>query len=127
MKKYKYSNITEQIIKAAFAVHNELGFGFLEKVYKMALVIELNNMGLDTKIEQPIEVRYKGTTVGNYFADLIVEDKIIIELKAVNELTKAHEVQLVNYLRATGIENGLLINFSESVEVKRKILDKINL
>ena len=123
----KYSDLTEKIIKAAYTVHNVLGFGFLEKVYQNALVIELRKMGLSVLSEKPITVYYENETVGEYVADLVVEGKVILELKAVKELNEVHEVQLVNYLKATGIEVGLLINFGHSVQVKRKVFDKIKL
>ena len=123
----KYSDLTEKIIKAAYTVHNVLGFGFLEKVYQNALVIELRKMSLNVLKEKPITVYYENEIVGEYIADVIVEDKVILELKAIKELAEIHEVQLVNYLKATGIEVGLLINFGHSVQVKRKVFDKIKL
>jgi len=112
--------LTEKVIGCAYRVHNELGAGFLEKVYENALRIELAEAGLAVKQQHPIPVNYHGEVVGDFYADLMIEDSLIVELKAVQELCKAHEVQLVNYLTATGIDNGLLINFSASVEVKRK-------
>jgi len=121
----KHSNITEKIIKAAYKVHNVLGFGFLEKVYQNALIIELGKTGLNVLSERPITVYYENEVVGEYIADIIVEGKVILELKAVKELIAIHEVQLVNYLKATGVEIGLLINFGHSVQVKRKVFDKI--
>lgn len=121
----KYSNFTEKIIKAAYTVHNVLGFGFLEKIYQNALIIELRKMGLNILSEEPIIVYYENEIVGQYVADIIVEKKVILELKAVKDLAIIHEVQLVNYLKATGIEVGLLINFGHSVQIKRKVFDKI--
>ena len=121
----KYADLTEKIINAAYKVHNVLGFGFLEKVYQNALMIELKRMGLKVSSEMPINVYYRNEIVGEYIADIIVEDKVILELKAVKDLAEIHEVQLVNYLKATGIEVGLLINFGHSVQVKRKVFDKI--
>jgi GxxExxY protein len=120
----KYSDLTEKTINAAYKVHNELGFGFLEKVYQNALMIELKTMGLKANSEMPIKVYYQDQIVGEYVADIIVEDKVILELKAVKDPAQIHEVQLVNYLKATGIEVGLLINFGHSVQVKRKVFDK---
>jgi len=120
---YKYSDITEKIIKASYEVHNNLDYGFLEKVYENSLAIELRNVGLNVKQQEPIKVLYKGELVGDYVADLMVEDKVIVEIKSVSKLEQVHEVQLVNYLKATGKEVGLLINFGKSVEVKRKIFD----
>ena len=122
-KIYKYSDITEKIIKASYEVHNNLGYGFLEKVYENSLAIELRNIGLNVKQQEPIKVLYKGELVGDYVADLMVEDKVIVEIKSVSKLEQVHEVQLVNYLKATEKEVGLLINFGKSVEVKRKIFD----
>jgi len=124
MKSYKYRAITEKIIGAAQKVHNTLGYGFLEKVYQNALVIELRMLGFDVEVEQPIAVLYRGEIVGNYVADIVVDGKVILEIKAVKELSEIHEVQLVNYLKATGIEVGLLINFGRSVTVKRRVMDK---
>ena len=116
----KEEALTETIIGCAFKVHNALGAGFLEKVYENALCIELTKQGLKAKQQAPIEVYYEGEVVGNYCADLLVEEKIIVELKAVQTMSKAHEVQLVNYLTATGIDIGLLLNFGPSVQIKRK-------
>ena len=115
-----YDYLTEKIIKAAYKVHNVLGKGFLEKVYQNAMFIELMDMGLSVDMEMPLEVFYKGHKVGSFYADLIVEDEIIVELKAVENLAKVHEVQLVNYLNATKNDTGLLINFGDKVEIKRK-------
>ncbi|WDN88682.1 hypothetical protein BuS5_01650 [Desulfosarcina sp. BuS5] len=123
----KYSELTEKIIKAAYTVHNALGFGFLEKVYQNALAIELKKTGLDIGTEFPISVYYEDKIVGQYVSDIIVEGKVILELKAVKQLSEIHEVQLVNYLKATDIEVGLLINFGHSVKVKRKVFSKRNL
>ena len=119
----KHEDLTGKIIGTAFTVHNELGYGFLEKVYQNALCIELNAIGLKAEKEKPVIVKYKGHVVGDYIADIVVEDMVILELKAFRQLIEIHEVQLVNYLIATGIEIGLLINFGPSVEVRRKILD----
>ncbi len=118
---YKHKDLTEKIIGAAFKVHKALGWGFLEKVYQNALMIELAELNVKSEAESPVKVYYEEKLVGDFIADLLVEDKVIIELKAVKELNEAHEVQLVNYLKATGIEVGLLINFGEKVVVKRRI------
>ncbi|HNT77770.1 MAG TPA: GxxExxY protein [Anaerolineae bacterium] len=112
--------LTSAIIGCAYKVHNTLGAGFLEKVYENALAIELQKHALRVQQQKPITVYYEGQVVGDYYADLCVEDRVIVELKAGAALHKAHEVQLVNYLTATGIDIGLLLNFGESVEVKRK-------
>ena len=121
--KMKHEELTGTIINSAYAVHTTLGFGFLESVYQNALIIELKKAGLEAEKEQPIRVIYDGKVVGDYIADIIVEKCVILELKSVKDLHPAHEAQLVNYLKATGIEVGLLINFGHSVKVKRKILD----
>ena len=119
---YKHAALTEQVIQAAFTVHNALGSGFLEKVYENAMVIELTRIGLKVEQQKPLHVTYHGKCVGEYFADLVVNDKIIVELKSVSHILPVHEVQLVNYLKATGLEIGLLINFAEKrVEIRRKI------
>ena len=123
-EEYKHRNLTENIIKAAYSVHNSLGFGFSEKVYENALVIELEEMGLAVKQQEPVTVFYRDQVVGNFAPDIIVDGKIIVELKAVSVLDKIHEVQLVNYLKATKVELGLLINFGNKVEVKRRIFDQ---
>ncbi len=113
--------LTEKIIGAAFKVYNRMGFGFLESVYEKCLLIELSEAGFRAKSQQPIIIRYDDQIVGEFFADIVVEEKIILELKSASKLVAAHEVQLVNYLVATGIETGLLINFGpEKVQVKRK-------
>lgn len=112
--------LTEVIIGCAYKVHNTLGSGFLEKIYRKSLAIEIVKKGLRAEQEFPINVFYEGQEVGEYFADLLIENRIVIELKAVQYLGKEHEVQLVNYLTATGLEIGLLINFGSSVQVKRK-------
>jgi len=97
------------------------GYGFLEAVYQNALLIELLKAGIRAEKEKKIQVYYDTQLVGDYMADIIVEDKVILELKSVKELHPAHEAQLINYLKATGIEVGLLINFGERVEIKRKV------
>ena len=116
----KVDDLTQKIIGCAYKVHNALGPGFLEKVYENALRIELEKLGLDVKQQEPINVGYDGQIVGEYYADLWVDGHVVIELKAVQTLTQRHEVQLVNCLTATGIEDGLLLNFGSSVQVKRK-------
>ncbi len=113
-------NLTKEIIACAFKVHNKLGAGFLEKVYENAMVIELRKYGLNVEQQKSIKVYYENIIVGDYFADLFVEDEIIVELKAVENIVKIHEVQTVNYLNGVNKEIGLLINFGSSVEVKRK-------
>ncbi len=116
----RIDDLTRIIIGCAYKVHNTLGAGFLEKVYENALRIELEKLGLRVKQQEPINVSYEGQVVGEYYADLWIEDSVVIELKAVQILVQRHEVQLVNYLAATNIDTGLLLNFGSSVEVKRK-------
>lgn len=114
------NHLTEQIIACAYRVHSTLGPGFLEKVYENALRIELEEAALEVAQQVPIPVKYHGHMVGDFYADLWVESRVLVELKAMRTLAREHEVQLVNYLQATGVEDGLLINFGASVEVKRK-------
>ena len=113
-------DLTEKVIGCAYSVHNVLGAGFLEKVYENALALELTEQGLQFKQQARLGVHYRGREVGEYFADLLIERRLICELKAVEVLTRQHEVQLVNYLAATGIDTGLLINFGTKVTVRRK-------
>lgn len=121
---YLHSELTEQIIGEAFTVYNSLGSGFLEKVYCRALSKKLSEKGMDIKYEFPIKVYFEGEIVGDYVCDMLVNNKVIVELKAVEALAKIHEVQLVNYLKATRMEVGLLINFGEKIEIKRKVLTR---
>ena len=118
---YKHSDITDKIIKAFYKVYNTLGYGFLEKVYENAIFIELQSMGLSVNKQEAILVYYENIEVGAYFADLIVENTVIIELKATESLCEEHEFQLINYLKATEIEVGLLLNFGKKPEIKRKV------
>jgi GxxExxY protein len=119
---YRYEEITGQIINAAHTVHNKLGYGFLEKVYHNALVIEIRKKGLLAEPEKHVEVKYDNQLVGEYFADIVVDNKVIIEVKSADQHNPAFEAQLLNYLKATGIEVGLIINFGSSVFVKRMVL-----
>jgi len=119
----KHEELTAKIIECAFKVHNNLGFGFLESVYQNALVIELSKAGLRAEKEKRLQVHYDGQVIGDFVADVVVEDKIILELKSVKDIHPAHEAQLVNYLKTTGMEVGLLINFGDRVEIKRKVLN----
>ena len=118
---FKHSDLTDKIIKAFYKVYNTLGYGFLEKVYENAMSIELRKAGLQHIKQHPIDVFYDEEQVGNYYADIIVEDKVIIELKAAEGLCEEHEAQLTNYLRATEIEVGLLVNFGKEPQLKRKV------
>jgi len=118
---FRHSELSKKIIAAAYDVHNELGHGFLEKVYKNALSVRLNECGIKCVLEVPLKVTYHDRVVGEYCADIVVEDKIVVEVKAVTKLQPVHEVQLVSYLKATELGLGRLINFGESVQVKRRV------
>ena len=117
------NELTYLINGAVFEVNRVLGAGFLEKVYENALVIELRGRGLKADSQVPIKVEYKGQVVGEYYADVVVEDQILLELKAIDQLQKVHEAQLLNYLKATGFKVGLLINFKHpKAEIKRFVI-----
>ena len=117
----EHGELTEAVIGCAYRVYNTMGFGFLESVYEKCLMIELREAGLDAESQTPVKVYYEGDVVGDFVADVLVEDTVIVELKSVRRITQAHEVQLVNYLVATGKEIGLILNFGEGkVEVRRK-------
>ena len=119
----KHGDITDQVVKAFYHVYNKLGHGFLEKVYENAMGIELRKRGLEAWQQHPIKVRYDEEVVGDYFADLFVQGCIIVELKAAEALVDEHHAQLINYLKATEIEVGLLLNFGPKPEVKRKVFE----
>ena len=123
MEKYKYQELTNRIIQSFYNVYNELGYGFLENVYQNALFFELKNNGFDVEAQKAIDVYYQTQLVGKYKADLIVDDLIILELKAVDYLLEEHENQLINYLKATDKEVGLLLNFGSKPEIRRKAFD----
>jgi len=116
-----HKEITEKIIKSFYKVYNTLKYGFLEKVYENAMAIELRKMGLDVKCQYPVHVYYYNEIIGEYYADLIVNDIVVVELKATNSLLEEHECQIINYLKATEIELGLLMNFGKEAEYKRKV------
>jgi GxxExxY protein len=122
-QEYKHKELTERIIKIFYRVYNALGYGFLEKVYENALVIEFLKEGINVLSQAPINVFYESQIIGEYYADLLVDGKVIVEIKAVKKLTQEHEAQLLNYLKATDIEVGLLLNFGPRPEVKRKAFD----
>lgn len=116
-------DLSFQVMAAVFEVHNELGPGFLEAVYQKALLQELLQRGINAESQKETRIRYKGEDVGVYYPDVLVNDQVILELKAVEKLTKLHEAQLFHYLKATGLKLGLLINFAcEKVEYKRIVL-----
>ena len=121
---YKHSQLTEKILKAYYNVYDKLGYGFLEKVYENAMIIELMKLGLECEKQSATDVYYDEKRIGEYYADIIVEDKVIIELKAAESLCFEHECQLVNYLKATDIEVGLLLNFGKEPEFKRKVFSE---
>lgn len=117
-----HKELTEKMIGCAYRVYNKMGYGFLESVYEKSLMIELKKAGLQAESQKSIAVKYEGEIVGEFMADVVVEGSVILELKSVKQIIRAHEVQLVNYLVATGIEVGLILNFAEEkVEVKRKV------
>ena len=120
-KEFLYEEITKKIIKCFYKIYDELGSGFLESVYEKALMIELKDIGLNADNQKNLDVYYKNQLVGEFKSDIIAEDKIIIEIKAVTNLTTQHEAQLINYLKATGIKVGLLVNFGDKLEFKRRV------
>ena len=120
----KVDDITYKVRAAVFEVNHEMGSGFLEKVYENSMMVELRRQGLKAKAQVPLEVRYKGEVVGEYQADILVEDQVLVELKAVERLQSVHEAQILNYLKATGIRVGLLVNFRyPKAEIKRYVFD----
>ena len=121
-----HSDITEDIIKAFYQVYNTLGHGFLEKVYENALVIVLRKMGHDVVQQHPISVYFEKEVVGEYFADLVIDKLVIVELKSVKSIDASHQAQLLNYLKATTFEIGPLLNFGEKPEFKRKAFQNSN-
>ena len=116
-----HKDLTDKILKFFYDVHYVLGYGFLEKVYQNALCYELEKNDIKFEKERKIEVKYKDRIVGEYYADIIVEDKVILEIKACENLCPEHEYQLINYLKATGIEVGLVLNFGEKAKFSRKV------
>ena len=121
MSGFKHQELTQQIIGVFYSVYNVLGYGFLEKVYENSMALRLRSAGLSVSQQEPIRVYFDGEVVGEYFADLVVERQVIVELKAAAALEDAHEAQLLNYLKATRYEVGLLLNFGPKAQVVRKI------
>ncbi|MEA3435259.1 MAG: GxxExxY protein [Thermodesulfobacteriota bacterium] len=119
----KHTELTEKIIKLFYRVYNTLGYGFLEKVYESAMMIEFRKEGISALSQSPIKVIYEEEVVGEYYADILVDDKVIVEIKATRALALEHEAQLLNYLKATDVEVGLLLNFGPKPEIKRKVFD----
>jgi GxxExxY protein len=122
-EKVKFKSLTEEIIKIFYKVYNTLGYGFLEKVYEKAMMIELRKRNIPAVSQAPIEVIYEDEIVGEYFADILVDDKVIVEIKTSKNLIPDNEAQLLNYLKATDKEVGLLLNFGPKPEIKRKVFD----
>jgi GxxExxY protein len=125
MNELKHSHITDKILEAFFRVYNILGYGFLEKVYENALLIELKKLGFLAIAQHPIRVLYDNMVVGEYFADILVDNTIIIEIKAAKAIMPEHEAQLLNYLKATQLEVGLILNFGPKAEFSRKAFDNL--
>jgi len=117
---FKHKDLTERIIKIFYRVYNELGYGFLEKVYENAMEIEFDKEGIPALSQSPIKVFYESRVIGEYYADFLVDGKVIVEIKATKSLVEENEAQLLNYLKATDIEVGLLLNFGPKPQVKRK-------
>ena len=125
VRRYKHEDVTKQIIGAFFEVYNELGYGFLETVYRNAMAVALNTMGLQVYKEPSLTARFRGQVVGEFRADLMVGGCVILELKAVRSLESCHEAQLLNYLRASVLELGLLLNFGPKPQVKRLLFSNV--
>ena len=121
----KHQEITDKVIRIFYKIYGQLGYGFLEKVYENAMMIELKKEGLAATAQFPIKVSYEGEIVGEYFADILVDNKVIVEIKGAKSLASEHEAQLLNYLKATNVEVGLLLNFGPKPEVKRKLFDNL--
>lgn len=119
----KHKELSDRVLCCFYNVYNRLGYGFLEKVYENALIVELRKNGLASRAQCPIKVHYDGYVVGEYVGDIVVDDKIMVEIKAARSLIPEYEAQLLNYLKATEIEVGLLLNFGQKPEVKRKVFD----
>ena len=122
-KDIKYNELTDKIIKIFYRVYNKLGYGFLERIYENAMMIEFKRESIPAVSQSAIKVFYEDEIIGEYFADILVDDKVIVEIKAAKNLVVENEAQLLNYLKATNIEVGLLLNFGPKPEVKRKVFD----
>ena len=119
----KYKTLTQAIIALFYKVYNKLGYGFLEKIYENALMYEFKKAEIPAVAQSPIKVIYEGEVLGEYFADILVADKVIVEIKAAKKLAADHKAQLLNYLKATDKEVGLLLNFGPKPEISRKVFD----
>ena len=124
-KDYKYKELTQKIILIFYRVYNKLGYGFLENVYQNAMMIEFRKEGIPAVSESPIKVLYDNEIIGEYYADLMVDNKVIVEIKAARRLADEHEAQLLNYLKATEIEVGLLLNFGPKPDIRRRAFDNL--
>jgi len=122
---FKHKELTEKIINIFYQVYNKLGYGFLEKVYENAMMIRFRKDGIPAVAQAPIRVLYEGECIGEYYADILVDNKVIVEIKAIKRLAKENEAQLLNYLKATDVEVGLLLNFGAEPEVKRKAFNNL--
>lgn len=122
-REYKYSELTEKIIGVFYEVYNELGFGFLESIYHKALRLALLDRGLEVTTEIPVSVVFRGVNIGDFRADLIVNDLVLLELKTAERIVHAHEAQVLNYLRSTKFELGLILNFGPQPQIRRLVLD----
>jgi GxxExxY protein len=123
LQETKHKDLTDKIIKVFYRVYGKLGYGFLEKVYENAMLIELKKEGIRASPQFPIKVSYENEVVGEYFADILVNDQVVVEVKAAKTLSAENEAQLLNYLKATDLEVGLLLNFGPKPEIKRKTFD----
>ena len=123
MELYKHAELTEAVINVFYHVYNTLGYGFLEKVYRNAMIVELQKRGHQVQQNVEIAIRYEGVVVGEYYAELIVDSLVLLELKAAEKIAPEHEAQILNYLKATNIEVGLILNFGPKPEIKRKVFD----
>ena len=121
----KHKELTEKIIKVFYKVYNKLGYGFLEKIYENGMMIELKKEDMSAVAQFPIKVHYEDEIIGEYFADILVDNKVIVEIKASRSLAPENEAQLLNYLKATDMEVGLLLNFGPKPEIKRKVFDNL--
>jgi len=122
---FKYKELTEKIIKIFYKIYNKLDYGFLEKVYENAMMVEFKKEGIPAVPQSPIKVFYDGEVIGEYYADILIDNKIILEIKASRNLVDENEAQLLNYLKATNVEVGLLFNFGIKPEVRRKAFDNL--
>jgi len=121
MVERQQSEMTDAIINCFYKVYNSLGYGFLERVYEKSLLLELTNNSFKVEVQKPVKVFYSGEIVGEYFCDLLIEDKVLVEIKATPSILKEHEAQLLNYLKATNVEVGLVLNFGPEPQIRRKV------